>query len=448
MDILKGIVKAILMKLIKIKDNAKIRKDTLYEIENLTNRIVDKTLGQLEQEGIFVFPELIKDAEDITQDQKILQSVNNTFHSGNVMGFLGFGDERLIIQSRFCREEDYFFQYLLNTALGLPNMVDLKSDANLNDTMFNFLLFLFPYYLKCAMRRGLFKKYISCRYNDGNVKGTIDIARHIKNNIPFVGNIAYNQREFSYDNSLMELVRHTIEFIKRKSYGNNLLIKVKDEVELVTNATRGYAQHDRQKFIELNKKEIVKHAYFREYFELQRICLLILQRRKYRIGFGTQQIYGILFDGAWLWEEYINSLIKDAFYHPMNKRRMGAQRLFSKNIGLIYPDFIGRNNKACIIADAKYKPIDNIKSSDYLQILAYMFRFGAKAGYYLYPEAEGIDDVRLWLNSGTTYEGNVVSRRDVCVTKHGLKIPVEADSYESFVSKIRKSECEFCQTFI
>lgn len=436
------------MKLIKIKDNTAIRKDVLCDVENLTNKIVNKTLGQLEQEGIFVFPELIRNAEDITRDQMILQGINGTLRSGNVMGFLGFGKERLIIESRFCGEEDYFFRYLLDTVLGLPNIVDLKSDANLNDMMFNFLLFIFPYYLKSAMRRGLFKKYVSYQYNDGNVNGTIDIARHIKKNMPFVGNISYNQREFSYDNSLVELVRHAIEFIKRKPYGNNLLIKVKDEVNLVINATQRYAQHDRQKIIVLNKKEIVKHAYFREYFALQRLCLLISQRRKHQIGLGTKQIYGILFDGSWLWEEYINSLINDVFYHPMNKSRMGAQRLFSSNIGLIYPDFISRNSDVRIIADAKYKPIDNIKSRDYLQILAYMFRFGAKAGYYLYPDAEGIDDVKLWMNSGTTYEDDVVPRNDVCVIKHGLKIPIEADSYESFVSKMRINEYEFCQMFV
>lgn len=61
----------------------------------------------------------------------------------------------------------------------------------------------------------------------------IDIARDIKKNTPFIGNIAYSQREFSYDNSLMDLVRHTIEFIKQKPYGNKLLAKVKDEVKLI-----------------------------------------------------------------------------------------------------------------------------------------------------------------------------------------------------------------------
>ena len=297
------------------------------------------------------------------------------------------------------------------------------------------------------MRKGLFKKYIRHRFNDSNVKGTIEIARHIAQNTPFVGNIAYSQREFSYDNSLMELVRHTIEFIKRKPYGSKLLVKVKDEVKLVTNATPEYKPADRQKVIEQNKKNTVRHAYFKEYLSLQRLCILILSHQKHQIGTGSKQIYGILFDGAWLWEEYINILIKRNFYHPMNKKGKDAQRLFDGNIGLIYPDFISRNPEARVIADAKYKPIDNIGNRDYLQILAYMFRFDAKRGYYLYPEAEGFDDRILKMNCGSSYEGNVAPREDVSVIKHGLKIPVDALDYESFVAGIKVCEQQFVSTF-
>lgn len=436
------------MKLLKIKDNSRQKKIVFSEIEKLTGKIADKTLEQLEREGVFVFPEIIKDAGDITEEQMILQSVNDSYHSGNIMGFVGCGDERLVIESRFCGDgEDYFFQYLLDKVLDFPNIVDLKSDANQDNRLFNFLLFLFPYYLKAAMRKGLFKKYIRHRYNDENIKGTIDVARHIEENTPFVGNVAYSRREFSYDNILMELVRHTIEFIKRKPYGNKLLIRVKDEVKLVINATPGYEPYDRQKVIEQNKKSTIRHAYFREYLALQRLCLLILQYQKHQIGSGVKQIYGILFDGAWLWEEYINTLIEDVFYHPMNKRGSGVQRLFDGNVGLIYPDFISRNSEMRIIADAKYKPIDNIGNRDYLQILAYMFRFDAKAGYYLYPESEGFDDLKLRLNRGSTYEANVMPRNDVSITKHGLKIPAEAKNYAEFVEEIKVSEQKFREVF-
>lgn len=437
------------MKQIKIKDNSQQKKETFSQVKNLTGKIADKTLEQLEREGVFVFPDTVKDAEDITQDQMILQSVNDTYRSGNVMGFLGCGDERLIIESRFCGgSEDYFFQYLLDKVLDFPNIVNLESDANQDDRMFNFFLFLFPRYLQAAMRKGLFKKYIRHSYNDGNVKGTIDIARHIEANTPFVGKIAYSQREFSYDNSLMELVRHTIEFIKRKPYGNKLLVKAKDEVKLVINATPGYEPYDRQKIIEQNKKNTVRHAYFREYLALQRLCLLILQHQRHQIGLGVKRIYGILFDGAWLWEEYINSLIGDAFYHPMNKEGKGAQRLFNGNVGLIYPDFISRNSEKRMIADAKYKPINNIGNRDYLQVLAYMFRFDAKIGYYLYPEAENADDLLLRMNRGSTYEKNVMPRDDISVLKHGLKIPMDAQNYADFIMRIKLSKREFAGEFL
>lgn len=437
------------MKLLKIKDNSQQKKAGFFEIQDLTSKIADKTLGQLEREGVFVFPEIVKDTADFTHDQMILQSVNDTYRTGNVMGLLGYEDERLIIESRFCGDqEDFFFQYLLNKVLDFPNIVSLESDADQNNRLFSFLLFLFPHYLKMAMRKGLFKQYIRCQYNNPDVKGTIDVARHIKNNTPFLGNVAYSQRELSFDNSLMELVRHTIEFIKRKPYGNRLLFRLKDEVKLVMEATPGYEPYDRQKIIEQNKKNAVRHAYYREYLALQKLCLLILRHQKHQIGSGFKQIYGILFDGAWLWEEYVNLLIGDVFYHPMNKGGKGGQRLFEGSIGLIYPDFISRSTDVRIIADAKYKPIDNIGNRDYLQVLAYMFRFDAKAGYYLYPEVGPSDDLILRMNSGSTYEANVRPRDDIHITKHGLKIPVDAPDYASFAMRMKKSEQAFISTFL
>ena len=103
------------MKLLKIKDNSQTGKNIFWEIGRLTSRIADKTLEQLERDGIFVFPERVTETEDITKDQLILQSINDTFRTGNVMGFLGYGNERLIIESRFGGEkEDYFFSTFLS----------------------------------------------------------------------------------------------------------------------------------------------------------------------------------------------------------------------------------------------------------------------------------------------------------------------------------------------
>lgn len=436
------------MKQIRIKDNELNNKALFSDISGIINSISDKSLEQLEKEGIFVFPELLKETQDLTKDQIILQSINDCYRSSNVMGFLGCGDERLIISSRFSsKDNDFFFQYMLEKVMDCPNLISMKTDSSHDDKIQPVLLFLFPSYLRLAIRKGIFKTYVKKEYNDDDVKGVIDINRHIRKNIPFIGKIAYSQREFVYNNYLIQLIRHTIEYIKRKPYGYSVLSKVKDEVKLIVDATPDYQPNNLRKVLLENKKNTVRHAYYHEYQKLQKLCLLILHNENPQIGYGTKKVFGILFDGAWLWEEYIAQLIKDDFYHPMNKSGSGAQWLFSGN-GLIYPDFIGRDSKARVIADAKYKPEDNIGNRDYLQVLAYMLRFDSKKGYYLYPESGEMDDRVFWVNSGTSYEDNVKRRDDICVVKHGLRIPVNSLTYDEFVSEMQLNEMTFAKNLI
>lgn len=76
-----------------------------------------------------------------------------------------------------------------------------------------------------------------------------------------------------------------------------------------------------------------------------------------------------------------------------------------------------------------------------------MFRFDAKAGYYLYPDTEDADDLRLWMNRGSTYEGNVLPRNDISITKHGLKIPKAVADYAEFVARMNTFEREFIRVF-
>ena len=67
------------MKQLKIKDNDQRKKEEFFDIPGLVKTIADKTFEELEKEGVFVFPEMVRDAEDVTRDQMILQSVNLNF---------------------------------------------------------------------------------------------------------------------------------------------------------------------------------------------------------------------------------------------------------------------------------------------------------------------------------------------------------------------------------
>ena len=458
-----------------ITDNSKKPKGDFSDCRELLGRIADYPLEYLEKEGIFVFPEHVKDSDDLTKEQVVIKSVDNDYVTSNVMGFLGLNGEKITIKSRFSSEKeskDFFLQYLIQKVFDFPNFIDLSVQSNFMENIFMYLVFLFPYYLKKAMRKGLFKTYVRNLYNESNVKGTIDISRHIKLNTPFLGKIAYSKKEYSYDNYVTELIRHTVEYIHSKSYGKQILYKVRDEVNKIVSVTRQYSFYDRQKILSKNVQNPVKHAYYKEYQDLQKLCLEILKDQKQQISVGCCSLYGILFDGSWLWEEYVNTLIGDefggAFYHPRNKgnsdgSNSGAQRLFAYTpsnetekdglAGLIYPDFIGTNPKQRIIADAKYKPESNIKNKDYLQILAYMLRFDSKKAFYIYPFQKSTNNqhgsVELALNKGLTYEKNVEPRDDVKVIKQGIEVPcVECNcDYSTFCKLMENYEDSFKSKF-
>lgn len=95
-----------------------------------------------------------------------------------------------------------------------------------------------------------------------------------------------------------------------------------------------------------------------------------------------------------------------------------------KQNGLIYPDFIRRDIQNRIIADAKYKPIDNIGNKDYLHVLAYMYRFDSKEGYYIYPDNRKGGQTWYELLQGAKFstEKSVKSRQDKIVVVKYSKI--------------------------
>lgn len=76
-----------------------------------------------------------------------------------------------------------------------------------------------------------------------------------------------------------------------------------------------------------------------------------------------------------------------------------------------------------------------------------MFRFDAKKGYYLYPDAKESGDLQLMMNAGSSYEKNVSARDDIGITKHGLRIPSNCANYQDFVEQIKHSESAFITSF-
>lgn len=428
--------------MMRITDNQhKIVKEEFVEgYPKLSNLLLDRTLESLSQdERIFIFPNDLKNSPDLEKDQKIFETVNQKIKTGNVIGFLGCGQERLTISSRFSDESnDYFLHYLLQKVLHI-NLTSLDVALSREDKLYQLLMYLFPKYLQAAIRKGLYKEYHRFSYNDSNVKGVIDVRNHLKKNLPFTGNIAYTTREFTYDNPLMQLIRHTIEYIKKqKGIGQGVLDNLstsRENVAEIVRVTPSYKLADRAKIIRRNQSKLLRHAYFHEYRKLQELCLMILNQEKHGLGYQNQKIHGILFDIAWLWEEYVHTLLPKDFIHPRNKEKLGGISVFSVGKRKVYPDFYQEELK--IVLDAKYKKLEltekGINREDLFQLISYSYILKAEKAGLVFPSKDKVIDNEIGKLAGY----------GALLKKWSIQIPQKSSSYREFCEMMENSEETF-----
>lgn len=416
-----------------------LRQEEWDDLTLIAGRSV-KDLCDQDETGmsLLIFPDSLNKYGDKIGDSTIIDIHDNTISSGNLMGFVGCRNTKLRIHSRFDLDEnDYFMHYLLEKVFSV-NMFDLKYSTD-TESVFDFVLFLFPFFLKKALSQGLYKEYVTSRHNDGRVRGVVEIARHIRLNIPFTGNVAYKTREHTADNDLTELVRHTIEFIRSKEFGAGILSRdedTKEDVSLVIDATPTYEKSERSRIISRNLRAKI-HPYYSEYEPLRKLCIQILRQEEIKYGNDDDTVYGVLFDGAWLWEEYLNTLLEPLnFRHPKNKEGLGKIYLFTPKRGPRYPDFYNDQ----LVLDAKYKRyrdkgITGISREDIAQVISYMYIQQFSTGGFLVPGGESIQIEKETLHG---YGGDM----------YLLNLPIasSSSSYGEFCQKMAENERLFSLT--
>ena len=158
-----------------------------------------------------------------------------------------------------------------------------------------------------------------------------------------------------------------------------------------------------------------------------------------KYGETDDKVCGILFDGAWLWEEYVNTILQNhGFVHPENKRRKGGIYLFEDKSGVRYPDFYKKD----IVLDAKYKRLDSydnvakVGRDDIHQVIAYVNALNAKRGGFVSPLE----------NKQAIIPTKHIKGTNSTLSIFGIEICKSADSYANFCEEMRIKEKEFVES--
>ena len=200
----------------------------------------------------------------------------------------------------------------------------------------------------------------------------------------------------------------------------------------ITRVTPSYKLADRAKIIRGNQSKPIRHAYFHEYRKLQELCLMILNREKHGLGYQEQKIHGILFDVAWLWEEYVHTLLPKDFIHPRNKDKTDGISVFSNRERKVFPDFYHKELK--IVLDAKYKKLEDtekgINREDLFQLISYSYILKAEKAGLVFPSKDKVVDNEIGKLAGY----------GALLKKLSIQIPQNASSYNEFCEMMESSE--------
>lgn len=316
----------------------------------------------------------------------------------NLMGVLHFRDKsgasvQVEVLSRFDKgKNNFFLNYLLSKvfrcALGAEPVSAQR--ASLLDILLDIV---FVRRLGEASKAGLLRHYREFRNNDWNFKGSLDLARHIRENVPLMHGIAYRKREIDLDVPVNRMILMAALTVNRRH--PEFFEGERDASDALRQLRMGVTEERDLRMLLSRRdcREPVTHPFFREVWEpLRQIARMILENEQWTLfsqDATEDEVSGIVFDGSWLWEEYVAKVLEQAGFEHRAERFL---KIVEWGVARFKPDFY-RDDKQYpskrIVLDAKYKRSNpNGERHDVHQVLCYLLLTGAKQGGLVFPPVD------------------------------------------------------------
>lgn len=373
---------------------------TLRELKNLAGSnliVIGEGAGSDDEDSISYFSIGAEKEED--GETSVVKQLR--LDTGNLMGVLNLRDRsstvRVAIHSRFDEgnKKQPFLNYLLSRVYDI-NYLDLVQADN-QSFMEILLAIRFVQRIAEAREVGLYRQYKEFRCNDLNFKGRLDLSRHIRENMPVGGRIAYVKREITFDTPLNHLFRFVVALIeKRWPMLLERNIEAKRMIsELKVNSPSWSSMSLVKTLQERECRESVRHPFFAQYYEELRVLarMLLCEDGLNVFEADESEVSGVIFDGAWLWESYLATVLEPLGYtHAICGTDVGRLSIFEEVPNdwgraqtCFYPDFY--NSTRGVVLDAKYKRGMTCRE-DIMQLLAYALNTGAGKVGLIYPPNE------------------------------------------------------------
>lgn len=302
--------------------------------------------------------------------------------------------------------------------------IHVPSSSHLRMRSNSILDLYFELYVKeveYLLHRGLIKKYRKTEGNRTSLKGNIQFAKHISQNL--VHRERFYVKHTTYDKE------HDIHAIMYKAL--KLLSYINTNVKLKSRI--GSLLLDFPELYDIKVMESIfdKLSFDRKtepYRNALEIAKLILLNYHPDITQGKNNVLALMFDMNVLWEQFVYVSLRK---HKSISTNITAQ--YSKNFwkpqsgyrSKIKPDIVLRKaSDDCVVLDTKWKNINGYNPSpdDLRQMFVYMKYYGAKKVALVYPGAQNKNQSGQFYDH-TSLDSNHLSNQECSV----ISIEVERD---------------------
>jgi 5-methylcytosine-specific restriction enzyme subunit McrC len=323
-------------------------------------------------------------------------------------------------------DDDYQWKGVLLKMLQACGKIKAKSAgaAHVKRQHLNLLEVYFELYLlevESLVRKGLIKQYRRQTKNTKALKGKLEFAGHIRNNMVHKERFYTTHQVYDSNHLLHQVLSKALNIVDQFTTGSRLHdLSKRVSLNFPEVANKNISEQQLNS-VQLNRKSS-GYSYALE------LARLIILNYSPDISSGKEKMLSLLFDMNELWEEYILKQLQKACYgSEISVTGQETKSFWGSNS--LKPDIVLRKDNKTYIIDTKWKRPNKSSASvnDLRQMYAYCRFWDAEKALLLYPGE--LDE-----NKFKSYKTDDYSKLNNVERKDENYIPIDHQCKMGFVS--------------
>lgn len=281
-------------------------------------------------------------------------------------------------------DEDNKWQSVLLKMLQACSKLKAESTgaAHVKRKHLNLLEVYFELYLleiESLVRKGLIKKYRKQTHNTKALKGKLEFAGHIRNNIVHKERFYNTHQVFDNNHFLHQVIQKALTIVSQFTKGSRLQ-------DLTNRVQLNFPEVDNKTITSKQLNAIQLNRKSNGYSYALELARLIILNYSPDISSGKEKMLSLLFDMNELWETFILKQLRKACERTDIQVSGQESKSFWGNNSL-RPDIVLRQGGKTFIIDTKWKRPQKSSASvsDLRQMYAYCRFWNAEKALLLYP---------------------------------------------------------------